>query len=490
MNKQKINTLILNLPHSTRIVRRYMCSSLGSNYYFPPIELISLAAMVRSKPKQQVSFLDCIGEGINVNQVIEHVGINGIEVVISICGFETIEEDLVAISRIKEARPEAITILFGYYPTLFAEEILKHSKLDFIILGEPDLIVSDLYDYFLQVKDLASISGIAYKKDQNIVIQPSKSRIPDPNMLPMPAFDLLNSKLYYEFLMPRPFGLIQTARGCPYTCNYCVRSFGQKLTMLKPENILEQIEFLINKHSIKSLRFIDDTFTAVPKRVIDLCRLMVEKKLNIQWTCLSRVDTINEEMIYWMKQAGCKRIYFGVESGSPRILEILHKSVDLVEAKKNVLLCKKFGIETAAFFMFGCPEETPADFDLSLSFAKQCDLDFVSVGELTPYPGTELFNRFKDKISFSILPYHSSFINSPNTYKKYESLFYTKYYLRLNYILPRFLFFLRKFIPISSMFLDFILHALRTGKMQVPNFKQTNKNIAGEMLFKPVFGKH
>eukprot|EP01034_Spumella_vulgaris_P013986 gene13986-17863_t len=177
----------------------------------------------------------------------------------------------------------------------------------------------------------------------------------------MPAYEMVDTSHYFETLMPGPFTLIQTSRGCPVTCNYCV-------TTLKQEQ------------HIRSFRIIDDTFTVNKKRVIEICKGMVENNLRLKWTCLSRTDTLTEEMLYWMKKAGCVRIYFGLESGSQRMLDYYKKSINLAEAAETLRLCRKMGVETAGFFMAGLPIETADDFEQTIRFATKAQLTFAMVG--------------------------------------------------------------------------------------------------------------
>src|SRR5690606_39174590 len=125
-----------------------------------------------------------------------------------------------------------------------------------------------LLDSWRHKREMTTIAGLSFRADGVAVHQKGRSRIPDSNVLPMPAFDLLKNHFYSEPFFPKPYGLIQSARGCPYQCNYCVKSFGTKLTALTPEHIILQVERYIELFDIKAYRFIDDTFTAVPQRVI------------------------------------------------------------------------------------------------------------------------------------------------------------------------------------------------------------------------------
>ncbi len=432
-----LRTLLLNLPYPTRIIRRYMCSYNAPNFLFPPLELISLGAILKEWEKDEVVLYDAIAHDASLEETNKHIANFAPDVVIAITGFETVDYDMDMVRGIKEQNPNATFVLFGHYATQFTQEIMERVPVDIIIQGEPDLIFSKVYSKLKSGEDLIEVKGIAYRTKQGeIVMQPGDLRLPDPSLLPMPAYHLLEKDAYFEPFLPKPFGMIQSARGCPYQCNYCVKSFGTKLTTRTPKQIIDEIKELKHLFGIKSLRFIDDTFTAIPSRVIDICKLMIAEGFNLEWTCLSRADTLNEEMLHWMKKAGCKRIYIGVESGSQRILDFYKKRVNVQEALENIKMCERLGIETLGFFIVGMAEETREDFEQTLNFAIKSDLTFVIISELIPYPGTPLFPLMKDKIDFSLMPYKNEYKDPEmrERYHKWEKEFYWKFYFRPKYI--------------------------------------------------------
>jgi radical SAM superfamily enzyme YgiQ (UPF0313 family) len=251
----------------------------------------------------------------------------------------------------------------------------------------------------------------------------------------MPPYEMLKAELYREPFLESPFGMIQSARGCPYMCNYCVHSFGTKLTALTPENVLEHILYWKKKFDIKSLRFIDDTFTAIPSRVIKICKLMIEHNLNLQWTCLSRADTLNEEMLYWMKKAGCVRLAIGIETASQRLMDMLNKGTQAQEALKNVLKVKQLGFQIMTFYLVGIPGETEEDVNESIAFAKKTS-HFISVDELLVYPGTPLYDKYAHLVDFSLYPYRNGFKDEAHnriaTARK--NRFFRSFYLRPGFV--------------------------------------------------------
>ncbi|GIV34511.1 MAG: B12-binding domain-containing radical SAM protein [Chitinophagales bacterium] len=429
--------LFLNLPSEILVVRRYMCSSFAETFLFPPHDLVALAGAARSIPGVQVFFLDAVAERKNLHAVIHQIQSCGPDIVVSIISFELYEQDVLTVKKLKERFPEKTFVLFGHYPTHFPEDTLHYSGADMIMLGEPDEILLNVLSRLQKGEHPDNVDGVATRKELNMIrVNGNKMRVPHPEALPLPAYDLLVSELYSEPFMPRPFGLIQTARGCPYQCNYCVHSFGTKLTALSPEKVFEHILLLKRLHGIRALRFIDDTFTVNPARVIEICRLIIENKINIQWTCLARADTLNEEMLGWMKRAGCVRLNIGMESGSQHILDFLNKGIRVEKALDQLKNVRKTGMEMMGFFLTGVPGETEKDIQESVDFAHDAGFHYVVVDTLKVYPGTPLFNKVSELVDFSLLPYRNEFKDPAfvRMARNHRSLFYRKFYFSLRYL--------------------------------------------------------
>lgn len=430
------NIILLNLPNKERITRRYMCSYASPVSLFPPYELLSVGGIIKAKLSKKVTLIDAIADSLTLEEVIQRLKSMKPDLIITITGFECYSDDILAVKSVKSAFDYALVFVMGHYPTLFPKEALTESNADFILHGEPDLCVIELIQTLESGDDISNINGVSYLAYDSFYTSYNNSRISNINVLPLPAHELLSSDSYSEPLLPKPYAVIQSARGCPYQCNFCVKSFGSKLTEKSPERIVEEIIFLVSTRNIKSFRFTDDTFSLNPKRVIKVCQQIVDAGLNyLEWVCLSRVDTINEEMLYWMKKAGCKRIYFGVESGSARVLELLNKKTDIEASVDALLLVKKYDIQTSGFFMIGVPGETAEDIEMSIEYAIRAKLDFIAIGKFTPYPGTSFFDQFKEHIDFTIYPYKLSLnFKEQDQYLKYEKYFYKRFYLRIPYM--------------------------------------------------------
>jgi anaerobic magnesium-protoporphyrin IX monomethyl ester cyclase len=288
------------------------------------LELISAGAVAREWNGAEVTLVDAIAEKLDTVAVTSRIRAFAPDIILSITGFECFGEDMDALRELKGAFPSSQLVLFGHYATHFPKETLAHSGADFIILGEPELIFSDLLKALDDKLPLGQVMGIVHVKSGELTMQGSGNRIPNPNDLPMPALDLLpQGRSYYEPLMAEPYGMIQSARGCPYQCNYCVKSYGSKLTELTPERIIGEMREWKRLFGVRSIRFIDDTFTINRRRVLEICDRIAEADLGVSWACLSRTDNLDCELLIAMKRSGCVRIYFGMESGSQRMLRHL-----------------------------------------------------------------------------------------------------------------------------------------------------------------------
>lgn len=429
----------LNLPNRSQVIRRYMCSYNAPNFLFPPLELMYLASVARDWNKAQVWIFDAVAEKMDIFQLESALGRIKPDMAVFISGFEIFQEDMDAASYLKRKLPFSKFAAFGHFPTIFASEILSKTDLDFCIMGEPEMTFFELCQQLSKGLAIDRIEGLAFKDKGEVKVNAMRPRILDLDSLPYPARDIINNKLYGEPFMKRPFTLIQSARGCPFNCTYCVKSFGSKFVCRSAENIASEIEECVSSYGISNFRFIDDTFNADRQRAREVSQLILDKNLNVEWTALSRADTLDIESLRVMKAAGCRRLYIGIESGSQKILDLYKKGYKIEKIKESVRMVNASGIESVGFFMVGAPGEEEDDFRKSLKLAKELRFDYVVVFKAVSYPGTFLFDSFRDRVEFSLFPYVNRLrdIGLDRTYGEWEKKFYRRYYLRPAYIARR-----------------------------------------------------
>ena len=390
-----------------------MCSYISPTSLFPPIELLSVATVLKKVKNTEVKLIDAIANSFSTIDLKAKIKEFNPSFIVTLLGFETFSFDIEFLKELKNQFPNTKQIAFGYYPSKFKKEILENTSIDFVVENEPEGEIFNIINRSINVVENEELIAFKY-------IQPDLS--------------LLDSNNYFEPIMARPLGIIQTARGCPYTCNFCVKSFGAKLNYKPIDIIINEIQDWLSIGNAKSIRFIDDTFTISKTRVINICKKISDLNLKFKWSCLSRIDTLSEEVIKHMAKSGCTRIYFGIESGSEEMLKIYSKEFSLDAAKNIIKICKKNKIETVGFFMTGLPDETDEDFNKTLNFIADSDFTLVGLGKITLYPGTELYEKYKDQLNFKLFPYRNEFYDKSLNlvFKKRQTLFNRKFYLSKN----------------------------------------------------------
>ncbi|HNT34739.1 MAG TPA: radical SAM protein, partial [bacterium] len=212
--------------------------------------------------------------------------------------------------------------------------------------------------------------------------------------LPFPARYLVRNELYRRPDMDVPQTTIVTSRGCPFKCVFCLSRVvaGTKPRTRAPENILEEIRECVERFGIRDFLFRSDTFTARRSWIMDFCKALRSSDLRIRWSCNSRVDTIDTEMLSAMKSAGCWLMAFGLESGSQEILDVIHKGISKDQIRNALKECRRAGIRSSVYFLLGLPWETEKTFQETVQFACEISPDFIEFFYTYPFEGTELYD--------------------------------------------------------------------------------------------------
>jgi len=190
-----------------------------------------------------------------------------------------------------------------------------------------------------------------------------------------------------------------TSRGCPFSCTYCSSSLlmGKKFRARSPENVVDEMEELVYKYKVKDIEFLDDIFTLNKKRAIEIAKEIRRRKLDVRYTASSRVDTINREVLIELKKAGLSTMYYGAESGSQRVLDLMRKRITLRQIEDAIKITKYLDIKTLASFIIGYPGESLREIDETINFSISLDPDYAQYSILTPYPGTPIYYELKRK---------------------------------------------------------------------------------------------
>lgn len=373
----------------------------GALYY--PLWLIYAAAYCQ-KQGHQVAFLDAPAKPLDEMQSLEKIKEQGIGTRLFVLGTSTpsIHSDISFAESLKRRYPEAFILLVGTHPSALPEETLGLSaSVDAVAIAEFDQTVADLAEALEQGKDVKEVRGLCIRlADGGLLRTPAQPPMKQLDEIPMAAQFIkenLDPRDYFFAAATYPSIQIFTGRGCPFRCNFCVypqTMHGHAFRSRSAENIVNEFQYIAdNFPDVHEVVIEDDTFTAIKKRVLEVCRLLVERKLNkrLQWLCNARVD-LDLETMKAMKAAGCRLIIPGIESGSQEILDNIQKGTRVEQFYSYVANAKKAGLLIHACYMVGNQGETPETMEQTLKLALKLNTDTAQFFPLIPYPGTKAYD--------------------------------------------------------------------------------------------------
>jgi anaerobic magnesium-protoporphyrin IX monomethyl ester cyclase len=365
-----------------------------------PLSFGYLASYAREQiPELYFEVLDCEAEGLNYEQIENRVK-NAKPDVVGITAPTPAMKHVYKMSEIiKEAFPKTKVVCGGIHPTVLPERtMVEGGKIDFIIIGEGEITFTELLWALKKGQnEFSNILGLCWRKGNKIIVNQRRGLIKDLNALPFPARDIFNLKLYYSAptkkVSEESATPIITSRGCPFNCIHCPSRIIWEgyIRYRNAANVVAEIEECINKYNLREFNFFDDTFTVDKNRVMEICHKIVERKLRIYWICMVRVNLIDEELVKTMKEAGCRKISFGLESGNQRILDLMRKKTTVEQGRTAVQMVKKYGLEAHAGLMLGNVGETAQTIKETINFAKSLPLDNATFFITCPFPGTDLY---------------------------------------------------------------------------------------------------
>lgn len=293
----------------------------------------------------------------------------------------------IEIARVaKEVDPDVTVVFGGVGATFLWEHFMKHfPEIDFSVLGEGEVPFLKLLRTLETKgkKGFERIPGIAFRKGTSLVNTGRGAPVRNLDDLPIPA-------KYYTYQH------VSSSRGCAWTCRFCgsPRFWGKGVRFRSPDHFVQELEMLYRK-GVTFFYVSDDAFTIDRQRVIEICRKIIERNLEITWYAISRVDCVDEEMLVWMRKAGCIQISYGIESGSERIRKKLNKRIKRDQIERAFALTTQHGILSRAYFIYGSPGETwetvQESIDLMMKVKPLSAVFYI----LDLFPGTQLYEEFK-----------------------------------------------------------------------------------------------
>ena len=368
----------------------------------PPLGICYIAAVLE-REGYSVSIIDGVALKNGLAKCVSLIKEKAPGIVGITCTTVTLHMAVDLARAVRAARPQALIGIGGPHASALPEKTLEdYRDFDFVVFGEGEETFLELVRAYggegRPDTRWDGILGLAYRgtADGNVVVNEQRPLIRDLEVLPLPARHLLGDIRKY---IPQigeyyrlPSSMMITSRGCPYGCVFCSRSvFGRTFRAHSAGYVMDELDYLIGRGA-REVRFVDDLFTFKKDRVMDICGSMINRKLDLTWSCEMRVDTADAEMVVMMRKAGCWSVAFGIESGDEEVLEIIDKKIDLELVRRSVCLAAAEGIYVRGLFMLGHPKETKESIRRTINFAKSLPLDLASFSIVKVHPQTRLFH--------------------------------------------------------------------------------------------------
>lgn len=388
--------LLINPP--TGLYDRYeRCQALTESESVkiirPPLDLMYLAAIcgrqgveavIRDYPAQKAGWQDVERDIARLRP----------DLLLASLTLATYREDMRAFAIAKRFNRFTLTVAKGILSQGEDELFERYPDIDILLRQEPETAWEEL----LSGKPLNDIRGLTWRKGKIKIVNPPRQQGIDLDQLPFPDRQLTDNSLYRMPDNGRKMGLVLTAKGCPFSCTFCLAPLadGSSPRQRNPVSLVNELEECVKSHGIKDFWLRADCFTLDRKWVIEICRCIIDRGLSIRWATNGRVDNLDEEMLTAVKSAGCFALGFGIESGNNETLRRIKKGITKEQARLAVKLCRRTGIQSYLFFIIGFPWERESHIMETFAFAEELDGDIFNFSLAVPFPGTPLFNEAKD----------------------------------------------------------------------------------------------
>jgi len=410
---KNLKILLLNLPSPpNQTLWRESAGGFGSSIFSHPkwrkfskttlLPFFPYASSILLEEGYEFKVVDCQRLQLSNSQTVEAIKKENPDIIFSIISLPSMKNDLKILDEIKESIPTVKTVGVGTVCRILPREILLGSKMDVVLRSGYPYITNmvELIRAFQQSRDFKTVEGISFVKNRQI-LNTSGSIETDFNDLPKPCYDFIPLDGYETFVNKKeerfPYIVILDSIGCPYNCIYCPYplGFGRKYTYRAINLVADEIEELYTCLNIRVFDFRSQAFAYNRKRVLEICKELMRRKLDIGWICESRVDEVNRELLAIMKKAGCQRIHFGVETGDPEILKIAKPGVKLETTKKVFKITKELDVLRQTHIVIGWPDDDRRTLENTRKFILKLEPDIINLNFLTPYPGTKMYEIAK-----------------------------------------------------------------------------------------------
>ncbi len=303
----------------------------------------------------------------------------------------------------KDARYGFPKIVLGGPDVTYNLENYLKAGAQYIVIGEGEQTMLELYKAITEKIDVSLVNGIAYLENNRVVKTPARSKIKDLSTLPLPNRDAIDISKYLN-VWTKHHGkssmTISTQRGCPYTCKWCSTAvYGQSYRRRPAKQVVEEMAILQKKYNPDSIWFVDDVFTVSHKWIKEFHQEIQQQDIQIPFECITRAERLNDEILQLLKQAGCFRIWIGAESGSQKIIDAMDRRVNVNVVKNAIIKTNAIGIETGTFIMLGYPGESQEDINQTIKYLKEANPTHYTITIAYPIKGTALYSEIEKEIT-------------------------------------------------------------------------------------------
>ena len=360
---------------------------------YPPLGLLYQASLFK-KQGHDILLLDGELAGLTVEKILKLCKKFQPDILFSTINIFNPQNEFKSLKILKD-NLNCKLIARGHFPRLYPEQTILNKHIDYALTGKGFTASTELIDKIARNQATNNIKGIIYRTSDGKTVKTEDENQFDFNLLPMPARELIDNNIYNSALtLHDKFTTMTASIGCPYSCTYCIDKT-IKYQSSSNEKIVLEMEECQNKYKIKEIAFLDSTFTIDRKKTIDLCNLIIKKRLKVKWVIRTRVDLVDEEIIDKLVEAGCISIHYGIESGNQTILNNLNRKITLEQIRTAVTLTEKKGLLTLGFFMIGNKGETSKTIEDTINFAKEIPLHFAQFNVVLALPETYMAENIK-----------------------------------------------------------------------------------------------
>ncbi|MCD6309740.1 MAG: B12-binding domain-containing radical SAM protein [Candidatus Eremiobacteraeota bacterium] len=357
---------------------------------FPSLGLLYAAAVARNWGAE-VRIWDSIADRLSRDEVLKKVKEFSPDLLgFTIHAVTTFWDTMEWLSYFKKELSLPI-LVGGHEVEPYAKEIMTHDVIDYAILGDAPRVLPEFLDAFSGRKKYSGIPGITFRKNHETIINPRNPDQTPFEKYPFPARDLLNTpdRYFSHVSQKHRFTIMLSSIGCPYGCTFCAIS-RTGFDARSPRNVVDEMEECVKKHNVKEIDFFDPLMLYDRNRTIELAEEIKNRKMDVIWSCRSRVDVVDEEMLDALAESGCVRIFYGIESADPDVLAKMSKGIDIYQVHKIINKSAEVGIRPLGFFQIGGPGDTRESVEKTIKLALSLPLDYAQFLRTVAKPHSKL----------------------------------------------------------------------------------------------------